>query len=124
MSSRIRMIVGGLAVCAVAVVLALVFGFERRVEAQTPPTGYENLVLCSLPGATKQEALYATGVTTLFASTFTVRVRNWKYLSGPKLWHGEWWLRDQAGVFAWVPVSTSMTCSFYPYDMDLDWIQQ
>ena len=123
MTSRFRILVGGLAVCTLAVVLAVVFLLERRASAQTPPTGYENLVLCSLPGATKAEAQYATGLTTLFSQTFTVRVRNWKYLSGPKLWHGEWWLRDAAGAFSWVPVSTSMTCSFYPYDMDLDWIQ-
>ena len=123
MTARIRILVGGLLVCTVAVVIAAMFTFQKRVDAQTPHTGYENLVLCSLPGATKQEALYATGINTLFASTFTVKVRNWKYLAGPKLWHGEWWLRDQTGTFAWVPVSTSMTCSFYPYNLDLDWVQ-
>ena len=122
MTSRFRIVLGGLVVCSLAV-LALVFGYQRHVSAQAPPTGYENLVLCSLPGATKAEALYATGVNTLFSQTFTVRVRNWKYLSASKLWHGEWWLRDQSGNFQWTPVSTGMPCSFYPYDMDLDWLQ-
>ena len=124
MTGRVRILAGALVACTLVVALAAVFGYERHVAAQTPPTGYENLVLCSLPGATKSEALYATGVNTLFSQTFTVRVRSWKYLSAAKLWHGEWWLRDQNGVFAWVPVSTSMPCSFYPYDMDLDWLQQ
>lgn len=123
MTSRIRVLVGGLVLCTLAVGLVIAFPLARRVRAQTPTTGYENLLLCSLPGATKAEALSATGVQTLFASTFTVRVRNWTYLSGPKLWHGEWWLRDSTGTFAWVPVSTSMPCNFYPYDMDLDWIR-
>lgn len=111
---------------AFAVVVAAVstFGFQRRVAAQAPPTGYEDLVLCSMPGATKAEALYSTGISTLFNETFTVRVRNWKYLAGPKLWHGEWWLRDKTGNFAWVPVGTALTCSYYPYDLDLDWIVQ
>ena len=122
MTSRFRVLMGALCVCTVVVVLGFVF-YERQAAAQEPHSGYENLVLCSLPGATKAEAQYATGLTTLFSQTFTVRVRNWKYLSGPKLWHGEWWLRDQSGAFSWVPVSTSMTCSFYPYGMDLDWLQ-
>lgn len=123
MTSRIRLLVGGLVVCTAALIVAIVFAFAKPADAQTTHTGYENLVLCSLPGATKAEAQYATGLTTLFSNTFTVKVRNWKYLSGPKLWHGEWWLRDQTGAFAWVPVSTSMTCSFYPYGLDLDWVQ-
>jgi len=123
MTPRFRLVLGGLAVSTLVVVLGLTFGFNRTVEAQEPPTGYENLVLCSMPGAAKSEALYATGINTLFNETFTVRVRNWKYLSGPKLWHGEWWLRGSNGQFAWVPVGTVLSCSFYPYDLDLDWIQ-
>jgi hypothetical protein len=123
MTSRFRVLVGGLVVCTLAVVLTVVF-VPRPAEAQEPPTGYENLVLCSMPGAAKSEALYATGINTLFNETFTVRVRNWKYLAGAKLWHGEWWLRGANGQFAWVPVGTGLSCSFYPYDMDLDWIQQ
>jgi hypothetical protein len=123
MTSRFRILVGGLLVCTLAVALTVTFVFTRPVKAQEPHTGYENLLLCSMPGGTKAEALYATGINTLFNQTFTVKVRNWKFLSGPRLWHGEWWLRDQSGQFAWVPVGTSMTCSFYPYGMDLDWVQ-
>lgn len=125
MTPRSRMLIGGLVVVsALIVVFAVTLGFPRSAEAQAPPTGYENLVLCSMPGGTKAEAQYATGLTTLFSETFTVRVRNWKWLASAKMWHGEWWLRDSTGSFAWVPVGTSMTCSFYPYDMDLDWIVQ
>ena len=123
MTSRIRILVGGLVVCTLAIVFAVVFR-EKPVEAQEPPTGYENMVLCSMPGATKSEASLATGINTLFSETFTVRVRNWKYLAGPKLWHGEWWLRGANGQFSWVPTATGLSCSFYPYDMDLDWIHQ
>jgi hypothetical protein len=122
--TRFRIVLGGLLVCTLAVVLAVAFSFERPVEAQEPPTGYENLVLCSMPGAAKAEALYATGINTLFNETFTVRVRNWKYLAQSKLWHGEWWLRGANGQFSWVPTATGLSCSFYPYDMDLDWIVQ
>jgi hypothetical protein len=94
--------------------------FVRRADAQA--TGYEGLLLCSMPGGTKAEAQYATGVQTLFSETFTVRTRNWKYLVGPKMWHGEWWLRDASGGFAWVPVGTTMTCSYYPSTLSHDWI--
>jgi hypothetical protein len=119
MTRRTRFVLCGLGVVLLAAVLGTTL-FVRRAHAQS--TGYEGLLLCSMPGATKAEALSATGINTLFAQTFTVRTRNWRWLADVRLWHGEWWLRDASGTFSWVPVGTALTCSYYPSTLNEDWI--
>jgi hypothetical protein len=121
MIRRFRVLLSALAGGVLVAIVAWVVGFQRPVVAQA--TVYEGLLLCSMPGATKEEALWGTGHNTLFNETFTVRTRNWRYLANAKLWHGEWWLRDPpTGNFMWVPVATSLPCNYYPSNLNTDWI--
>ena len=120
--------VGQARVMAAAAVILLIIGvavwnpFTENAHAQG--TGYENYLLCQLPGATKAEAQLHTGVPPLFAESFVVKTRGWHWIASANMWHGEWWLRDPAGSgnFVWAPVATNMTCSFYPTTLDHSWI--